>query len=49
MEDLEVCSKLKTAVEQGNLTRLEETLDLEGVNPNYKVNAVLYKVNAIKK
>ena len=36
MDDLEACSKLKNAVKQGNMTRVEEALDMEGVNPNLR-------------
>merc|ERR1712013_915727 len=34
MEDLEACAKLRVAVKQGNLERVEEALKLAGVNPN---------------
>ena len=37
MEDSEACSKLRNAVKQGNMVRLEEALDLEGVNPNLRL------------
>lgn len=37
MEDSEACSKLRNAVKQGNITRLEEALDLQGVNPNLRL------------
>ena len=37
MEDTEACSKLRNAVKQGNRTRLEEALDLQGVNPNLRL------------
>ena len=37
MEDSEACSKLRNAVKQGNRTRLEEALDLQGVNPNLRL------------
>ena len=37
MEDSEACSKLKNAIKQGNMVRLEEALDLEGVNPNLRL------------
>jgi len=38
MEDLEVCAKLRVAVKQGNILRVEETLKLDGVNPNVKTS-----------
>ena len=37
MEDSEACSKLRNAIKQGNMVRLEEALDLEGVNPNLRL------------
>ena len=37
MEDSEACSKLRNAVKQGNMVRLEEALDLEGVTPNLRL------------
>ena len=36
MDNLEVCSKLRNAVKQGNMARVEEALDMEGVNPNMR-------------
>jgi len=38
MEDLEACAKLRVAVKQGNLERVEEALKLAGVNPNVKTS-----------
>ena len=37
MEDTEACSKLRNAAKQGNILRLEEALDLQGVNPNLRL------------
>eukprot|EP00090_Calanus_glacialis_P014531 TRINITY_DN23336_c0_g1_i1.p1 TRINITY_DN23336_c0_g1~~TRINITY_DN23336_c0_g1_i1.p1 ORF type:complete len:183 (+),score=67.83 TRINITY_DN23336_c0_g1_i1:220-768(+) len=38
MEDLEACAKLRIAVRQGNIIRVEEALKLAGVNPNIKTS-----------
>merc|ERR1712098_314469 len=38
MEDLEACAKLRVAVKQGNLPRVDEALKLAGVNPNVKTS-----------
>ena len=40
MEDPEATARLRNAVKQGNLTKVEEALDLEGVNPNAKVKDI---------
>ena len=40
MEDPEATARLRNAVKKGNLTRVEEALDLEGVNPNAKVKDI---------
>jgi len=34
LENEEVCAKLRNAIKQGNMARIEEALDSEGVNPN---------------
>eukprot|EP00092_Neocalanus_flemingeri_P000148 GFUD01000155.1.p1 GENE.GFUD01000155.1~~GFUD01000155.1.p1 ORF type:complete len:183 (+),score=61.40 GFUD01000155.1:254-802(+) len=38
MEDVEACAKLRVAVKQGNVIRVEEALGLVGVNPNIKTS-----------
>ena len=37
MGDLELNARFRTALKQGNVTRIEECLDQEAVDPNMKV------------
>ena len=40
MGDLELNARFRTALKQGNVTRIEECLDQEAVDPNMKVGKI---------
>ena len=45
MGDLELNARFRTALKQGNLTRIEECLDQEAVDPNMKVVDSIYAIS----
>lgn len=47
MGDLELNARFRTALKQGNVTRIEECLDQEAVDPNMKV-AKIQMLNPIE-
>ena len=45
MGDLELNARFRTALKQGNLTRIEECLDQEAVDPNMKVEQRIHLIS----